>query len=191
MRSPLLVCLFCALLVGLGCDAVEEPVQVEVEDLRPGEGEAVQAGDSLVVHYVGALRTGKVFLSTCGEGAVPFGFRLGDAALIEGWNRGILGRDADEAMREAGVRRIVVPPALAWGARGAGCDADGLNCDVPPNETVVFYIQLLDVAEDDAPPASPPCAEELQVLVDSDASFQRPDTPVEGADFFVHGRPLL
>ncbi|NBC15972.1 MAG: hypothetical protein GVY18_01510 [Bacteroidetes bacterium] len=160
----------CLLLVALvlltgACDTADPPPQVEIEDLVVGGGEAAQEDRIHTVHYVGRLaRTGRVFLSTCADSLPPFTFVLGDPALIEGWNRGLLGTVANEQMREQGVRRIVVPPALAWGRRGTGCDANGENCDVPGGETVEFLVQLFDVRDQPTPnpvPDDTTCADPL------------------------------
>jgi FKBP-type peptidyl-prolyl cis-trans isomerase len=155
-----------ALLVG-ACDTAESPPEVDVEDLVVGEGDEAETGRIHTVHYVGRLvSTGRVFLTTCTEDAPPFSFVLGDPALIEGWNRGLLGTAADEQMREQGIRRLVIPPALAWGRRGAGCDANGENCDVPGGEAVEFLIQLFDVRDTSTPspvPDDTTCAEPLRI----------------------------
>lgn len=152
-RCLLLVALF--LLTG-ACDTAEPPPEVEIEDLVVGAGEAAQDDRVHTVHYVGRLaRTRRVFLTTCTENTPPFSFILGDPALIEGWNQGLLGAAQGEQMREQGIRRLVVPPALAWGRRGVGCDANGENCDVPGGETVEFLIQLFDVRDQPSPSPVP------------------------------------
>lgn len=157
------VAILLVLLVG-ACDTAGPAPDVEVQDLVVGSGDTAAEGRIHTTHYVGSLAsTGRAFLTTCTEDLPPLSFILGDPALIEGWNRGLLRvTDAGE-MRENGIRRLVIPPALAWGRRGAGCDENGENCDVPGDETVVFLIQLLDVRDagmtnpvpDDAPCADP------------------------------------
>ena len=138
---------------------------VDVEDIVVGSGMEAQEGLVHTVHYVGRLEsTGEVFLSTCEAGEMPLSFVLGDPALIEGWNRGLLADADGELMREEGIRRLVVPPPLAWGRRGAGCDEDGENCVVPADATVIFTIQLLEVRPPDVPSTVPndvACAEPL------------------------------
>ncbi len=84
------------------------------------------------MHYVGRLENGTTFDSSRDRDQ-PFTFVLGDPRLIQGWNDGIVG------MREGGLRRITIPPALGYGARGSG--------SIPPNATLIFEIELLDVAD--------------------------------------------
>lgn len=166
MRFAILLPLLAAwaLLCLAACDTTEETLMVAVEDVVEGTGETAATGDQLTVHYRGSLRTGKEFLTTCGDANTPFTFTLGEPGLIDGWNRGILGDDQAPTMREAGIRMMTVPSALAWGSRGAGCDENDQNCDVPPNEDVLFLVQLLEVlkpGEASTLPPDVPCAPEL------------------------------
>lgn len=163
MRSAHLIPLL-ALLVIAACDTTDPAPMVAVEDVVEGTGDTAAQGDQLTVHYRGSLRTGKEFLTTCGDANTPFTFTLGATTLIDGWNRGILGDDGASRMREAGIRLMTVPSALAWGARGGGCDENGENCDVPPNEDVIFLVQLLEVlkpGETSTLPPDVPCAPAL------------------------------
>jgi len=113
--------------------------QLLVEDLRAGVGELARSGTQLIVHYTGWLYEpkalgyrGKKFDSSRDRGQ-PFTFRLGEGRVIKGWEAGILG------MQVGGLRRLVIPPEMAYGSRNIG---NGL---IPPNSTLVFEVELLGV----------------------------------------------
>ncbi|MDE3722596.1 FKBP-type peptidyl-prolyl cis-trans isomerase [Nocardiopsis sp. N85] len=108
------------------------PADLEITDLVVGEGEQAGHGNTVDVHYVGvAFSNGEEFDASWNRGA-PLGFRLGASQVIPGWDQGVLG------MRVGGRRKLVIPPHLAYGARGAG-DAIG------PNETLIFVCDLVAV----------------------------------------------
>jgi FKBP-type peptidyl-prolyl cis-trans isomerase FkpA len=105
-------------------------------DLRAGTGAEAVAGRTLTVHYTGWLyaaaqpdQKGQQFDSSVGR--TPFSFLLGAGRVIQGWERGMPG------MRVGGLRRLVIPPELGYGSQGAG--------SIPPNATLVFDVELLDV----------------------------------------------
>lgn len=100
-------------------------------DVTPGTGATAEAGDMVAVHYTGWLPDGTEFDSS--RGGPPFEFGLGQGEVIPGWDEGVQG------MQVGGVRRLVIPPDLAYGARGAG----GV---IPPNATLVFEVELLGVS---------------------------------------------
>lgn len=105
-------------------------------DLRVGTGPSAVAGNTLTVHYTGWLYDGsksdlKGLQFETSRGAEPYVFLLGAGAVIGGWERGVVG------MNEGGLRRIVIPPSLAYGASRVGV--------IPPNATLVFEIELLEV----------------------------------------------
>lgn len=105
-------------------------------DLRLGTGAEAATGQVLSVHYTGWLynasrpdQKGAQFDSSVG--GTPFSFGLGFGEVISGWDRGVVG------MRVGGVRRLVVPPSLGYGA--------SRNSSIPPNSTLLFEIELLQV----------------------------------------------
>ena len=112
---------------------------VLVTDLSAGIGDEALPGMIVVVHYTGWLhdpaakdQRGRKFDSSRDRGQ-PLSFPLGAGRVIRGWEQGLPG------MRIGGTRRLVIPPSLAYGARGAG------NGVIPPNATLVFDIELLAV----------------------------------------------
>src|SRR4051794_35122826 len=108
------------------------PEQLEVEDLRVGDGEEAAPGRTVDVHYVGvSWSTGGQFDASWDRGQT-FSFPLGQGRVIAGWDQGVAG------MRVGGRRRITIPPDLAYGKRGAG----GV---IGPDETLVFVVDLLAV----------------------------------------------
>jgi peptidylprolyl isomerase len=108
------------------------PDDLEVSDLSTCEGAEAAAGTTVSVHYVGvAHSTGEEFDASYNRGE-PLSFRLGTGQVIAGWDRGLQG------MRVGGRRRLVIPPHLAYGDRGAG----GV---IGPGETLIFVVDLLDV----------------------------------------------
>jgi FKBP-type peptidyl-prolyl cis-trans isomerase FkpA len=104
------------------------------EELRLGEGKEAGGGDRVAVHYAGWLPDGSLFDSTVPP-ADPVRFTLGRGEVIRGWEEGVMG------MRAGGVRKLVVPPNLAYGSRG-------LPGAVPRNATLVFQIELAEVGGD-------------------------------------------
>ena len=106
------------------------PFELGIEDLVVGEGEEAVAGKAVTVHYVGvAFRSGEEFDASWNRGQ-PFEFRLGKGQVIPGWDQGVPG------MRVGGRRRLTIPSAMAYGARGAG----GV---IAPHEPLVFVVDLL------------------------------------------------
>jgi ketosteroid isomerase-like protein len=99
-------------------------------DLVEGTGASPAAGKEISMHYTGTLTNGQQFDSSVGK--QPLTFRLGITPLIKGWNEGVLG------MKVGGKRRLIIPPHLGYGARGAG----GV---IPPNATLIFELELLSV----------------------------------------------
>lgn len=104
-----------------------------VQDVEVGTGAEAVAGQLVAVHYSGWLADGTPFDSSRDRG-VPFEVVIGEGGVIQGWDQGIPG------MREGGRRKLVIPPELAYGAVGAG----GV---IPPNATLVFDVELLEVRD--------------------------------------------
>ncbi len=103
-----------------------------IEELDVGTGEEATAGRTVVVHYTGWLESGEKFDSSKDRDD-PFSFLLGLGQVIAGWDEGVQG------MKIGGSRKLTIPPQLGYGARGAG----GV---IPPNATLVFEVELLDLA---------------------------------------------
>ena len=104
---------------------------LKYEDLEEGTGAEAEAGQRVTVHYTGWLTDGTKFDSSV-ERNQPFSFALGKGQVIRGWDEGVQG------MKVGGRRKLTIPPQLGYGARGAG----GV---IPPNATLVFEVELLDV----------------------------------------------
>jgi FKBP-type peptidyl-prolyl cis-trans isomerase len=100
------------------------------QDIKTGEGDVAEAGDTLTVHYVGTLTDGRVFDSSVDRGT-PFVFTLGTGQVIRGWDEGM------EGMRVGGRRLLVLSPEYAYGASAVG--------SIPANSTLVFEVELLNV----------------------------------------------
>jgi peptidylprolyl isomerase len=108
------------------------PADLVVEDLTPGDGPEARPGQSATVHYVGvAHSTGREFDASYNRGQ-PFSFRLGGGQVIAGWDRGVVG------MKVGGRRKLVIPPHLGYGDRGAGGA-------IKPGETLIFVVDLVGV----------------------------------------------
>ena len=104
-----------------------------IEEVLVGEGAEARAGQMVSVHYTGWLTDGTKFDSSKDRDE-PFEFSLGQRMVIAGWDEGVQG------MRVGGVRKLTIPPQLGYGARGAG----GV---IPPNATLVFEVELLDIVK--------------------------------------------
>jgi FKBP-type peptidyl-prolyl cis-trans isomerase len=100
-------------------------------DLVVGKGAEAKAGDTVSVHYVGTLHDGTEFDSSRKRGQ-PFVFTLGKGQVIRGWDQGVAG------MKVGGKRKLVIPPALAYGDHGMGKV-------IPPNSTLQFEVELVDI----------------------------------------------
>ena len=108
------------------------PAELCVTDVLTGEGDEAVPGQTAVVHYVGvAYSSGEEFDASWNRGE-PFAFPLGAGHVIAGWDQGVVG------MRVGGRRRLVIPPDLGYGDRGAGSA-------IAPGETLIFVVDLIDV----------------------------------------------
>jgi peptidylprolyl isomerase len=108
---------------------------LQVIDTQPGTGAQPKSGQTAVVHYTGYLndngKKGKKFDSSVDRGQ-PFEFPVGAGRVIKGWDEGV------GTMKVGGKRTLIIPPALGYGASGAG----GV---IPPNATLIFDVELLGV----------------------------------------------
>ncbi len=100
-------------------------------DLVVGNGDSPQTGQTVIVHYTGWLEDGTKFDSSVDRGE-PFDFEIGRGGVIAGWDEGVA------TMQVGGKRRLIIPPDLAYGARGSG----GV---IPPNATIIFEVELLEI----------------------------------------------
>ena len=110
------------------------PSGLKIQEEEAGKGAEAKAGQTATVHYTGWLdqggKKGAKFDSSRDRGE-PFSFRLGAGEVISGWDEGVAG------MKPGGKRTMIVPPALGYGARGAG----GV---IPPNATLIFEVELIE-----------------------------------------------
>jgi len=116
----------------------EEITELQTIDTQEGEGALAEQGKNIVVHYTGWLydaeqegNKGNKFDSSLDRNQ-PFAFPLGSGRVIRGWDEGFAG------MKVGGKRTLIIPPDMGYGARGAGAA-------IPPNSTLLFEVELLDV----------------------------------------------
>jgi|ERR1035438_8789281 FKBP-type peptidyl-prolyl cis-trans isomerase len=107
------------------------PSGLEYWDIKVGTGAEAKSGQHVTVDYTGWLTSGKKFDSSVGTGR-PFSFALGGGQVIKGWDEGVAG------MKVGGKRQLRIPPDLAYGQKG-------YPGAIPPNATLIFDVQLVDV----------------------------------------------
>ncbi|WP_109508282.1 FKBP-type peptidyl-prolyl cis-trans isomerase [Nocardioides speluncae] len=111
----------------------DPPADLVVTDETTGDGDEATSGSTVTVHYVGvAHSTGEEFDASYNRGE-PLRFRLGVGQVIPGWDQGVAG------MKVGGRRKLVIPPHLGYGDRGAG----GV---IKPGETLIFVVDLVGVS---------------------------------------------
>jgi peptidylprolyl isomerase len=113
---------------------VTTPSGLKYQDLVVGNGPMAEEGTPVVVNYTGWLTDGTKFDSSYDPGRQPFPFTIGAGNVIRGWDEGVKG------MRVGGKRKLIIPPDLAYGARG-------YPPVIPPNSTLVFEVEFLSVKQ--------------------------------------------
>ncbi|MBI5483716.1 MAG: FKBP-type peptidyl-prolyl cis-trans isomerase [Deltaproteobacteria bacterium] len=111
---------------------VTTPSGLKYVDVVVGKGASPVAGKQVRVHYTGTLENGKKFDSSLDRGQ-PFSFTIGVGQVIPGWDEGVM------TMKVGGKRKLIIPSKLGYGTRGAGAA-------IPPNATLLFDVELLDVS---------------------------------------------
>jgi FKBP-type peptidyl-prolyl cis-trans isomerase len=117
--------------LGVDLASMTESSGLWISDLAAGEGAEATDGAEVVVHYTGWLADGTMFESSLERGE-SLSFTLGEGQMIKGWDEGVVG------MQVGGKRRLVLPPEMAYGRRGA-------PPVIPANATLVFEIELLQI----------------------------------------------
>lgn len=105
--------------------------ELKIDDIVVGSGNEVKDGDKVSVHYKGSLTNGTEFDSSYSRNQ-PFEFSVGMGEVIKGWDVGLVG------MKVGGKRKLTIPSALGYGEQGAGDD-------IPPNSTLIFEVELLEI----------------------------------------------
>lgn len=119
--------------LGVDLDAMDlQPSGLYIRDIHVGEGDPTVAGDVAVVHYSGWIGDGTLFDSSRIPGRDPFPVELGRGTVIAGWEEGLLG------MKVGGVRQLVIPPQLAYGAQSP-------SPLIPAGSVLIFEVELLEV----------------------------------------------
>jgi FKBP-type peptidyl-prolyl cis-trans isomerase len=107
--------------------------ELQISDIKPGTGDEATDGKKVTMHYTATLADGTKFDSSL-DRDTPFSFTLGSGLVIAGWDIGVKG------MKVGGVRKLVIPPHLAYGSRSVASV-------IPPNATLIFEIELLKVED--------------------------------------------
>ena len=116
-----------------GTKTVTTASGLKYSDILVGTGASPVTGKQVTVHYTGTLENGKKFDSSV-DRKEPFSFTIGVGQVIPGWDEGVM------TMKVGGKRKLIIPSKLGYGARGAGGA-------IPPNATLLFDVELLDVAK--------------------------------------------
>lgn len=105
--------------------------ELQIQEIQPGTGAAVKAGDTVAVHYTGQLPNGQIFDSSIPRNQ-PFVFTVGGGQVIQGWDEGLVG------MQEGGKRRLLIPASLGYGA-------NGVPGAIPANSPLIFEVELINI----------------------------------------------
>jgi FKBP-type peptidyl-prolyl cis-trans isomerase len=127
---PLLLVLLALTAAACGEDTPSGPSSLTLEEITVGTGATAVTGDTVNVYYTGAFLDGRVFDSL--TSGTPLSFRIGAAAVIPGFEQGVVG------MKVGGKRRVTIPADLAYGSSGRG--------SIPPNTPLRFEIELVSIA---------------------------------------------
>ena len=115
---------------GIGMEVTTDS-GLKYTDEKIGTGDFPSKGDLLVVHYTGTLEDGTVFDSSIKRNQ-PIEFPVGTGRVIPGWDEGLM------SMKVGGKRKLIIPPDLGYGSRGAGAS-------IPPNSTLIFEVELINI----------------------------------------------
>lgn len=132
-------------------EAVTTPSGLQYIDIQPGSGDPPSPGDTVVVNYTGWLQSDGTKFDSSVERAAPFSFVLGTGSVIKGWDEGLA------TMQKGGKRRLIIPPELGYGVTGS-------PPKIPPNATLVFDVELIDIFRKATPaptasvPSQPPAS---------------------------------
>jgi peptidylprolyl isomerase len=107
------------------------PAKLVIKDIAKGHGKKAKAGDTVTVHYYGALYANGSEFDASWDRGQPFSFPLGAGQVIPGWDKGVVG------MKVGGRRVLTIPPELGYGPQGSG--------PIPPNSTLVFVVDMLKI----------------------------------------------
>jgi peptidylprolyl isomerase len=108
------------------------PRKLVKQDIVKGKGPGAKAGDTVTVNYVGVNFSNGVEFDSSWDSGAPFPVQLGTGAVIEGWDKGLVG------VKKGGRRMLTIPPEMGYGA-------EGYPPDIPPNETLVFVIDVVSI----------------------------------------------
>ena len=131
LKNSTLSIFFAIITLFYGSSAISSESELKITINQEGSGDRADIGMSVSVHYTGKLEDGTVFDSSIPRGQ-PFTFTLGAGQVIKGWDLGV------EGMKVGEKRNLVIPPHLGYGVRGAGAT-------IPPNATLIFDVELLEV----------------------------------------------
>ena len=131
LKKPSIFIFLAIMALFTGNLAISSENELKITINKEGSGDRAENGMSVSVHYTGKLEDGTVFDSSVPRGQ-PFTFTLGAGQVIKGWDLGVEGMTIGEK------RNLVIPPHLGYGIRGAGAT-------IPPNATLIFDVELLEV----------------------------------------------